>query len=398
MRIGLDALPLTSPKTGVGHYTWEIAVELARLQAATQFELVYPTTSPPVTLPEGETLPANLKIDRVSVGPLGRHWWSVGLPRYIRRRGIDLFHGTNYDVPLRRRCPTVLTIHDLSPLLHPETHTRRSVKRARRRLPMMVRLADAIITPTEAVRSEVAQYLDGTEDKIFAIPEAARATFQPVDFASTESVRQRLGIGDEFLLAVGTIEPRKNLEVLIAAFEEIARARPAGRLQLVIAGGAGWLSGPVFEAFGRSPVRERILLTRYLHDDDLRALYSSCRAFVYPSIYEGFGLPPLEAMACGAPVVASAIPSLEETTGGAALLFDPLRPTALAERLIELLASEDARRTLAEAGQRRAVQFSWERAARETLGVYARAFRNFASRTPEYAEQRSIQPGPASGE
>ena len=398
MRIGLDALPLTAPKTGVGHYTWEIAVELARLRADTQFELVYPTTSPPVTLPEGAILPDNLKIDRVSVGPLGRHWWSVGLPRYIRRRGIDLFHGTNYDVPLRRRCATVLTIHDLSPLLHPETHTRRSVKRARRRLPMMVRLADAIITPTEVVRRELAEYVRGTQEKIFAIPEAARAIFQPVAFAATAGVRQRLGIGDEFLLAVGTIEPRKNLEVLITAFEEVVRARPGVGLQLVIAGGAGWLSGPLFEAFGRSPVRERILLTRYLHDDDLRALYSSCRAFVYPSIYEGFGLPPLEAMACGAPVVASAIPSLEETTRGAATLFDPHRPADLAKKLLELFASEDLRRKLSEAGQRRAAEFSWERAARETLDVYARAFRSFASRTSKPAEQRSIQPGPASGE
>lgn len=398
MHIGLDALPLTSPKTGVGHYTWEVAVELARLQAATQFELVYPTTSPPVTLAPGATLPPNLKIDRVAVGPLGRHWWSVGLPRYIRRRGIDLFHGTNYDVPLRRRCATVLTIHDLSPLLHPETHTRRSAKRARRRLPMMVRLADAIITPTEVVRRELAEYLKETQEKVFVVSEAARAIFQPVDFAATESVRRRLGIGAEFLLAVGTIEPRKNLEVLITAFEEVVRARPANGLQLVIAGGAGWLSGPLFEAFGRSPVRERILLTRYLHDHDLRALYSSCRAFVYPSIYEGFGLPPLEAMACGAPVVASAISSLKETTSGAAWLFEPRRPTDLAEKLLELLGSEDARRKLGEAGRCRAAQFSWERAARETLDVYARAFRNFAARTPKYAEQRSIQPGPATGE
>ena len=398
MRIGLDGLPLTSPKTGVGHYTWEVAVELARLEADHQFELVYPTTSPPLTLAEGATLPPNLKIHRVTVGPLGRHWWSVGLPHYIRRRGLDLFHGTNYDVPLRRRCATVLTIHDLSPLLHPETHTRRSVKRARRRLPMMVRLADAIITPTEVVRRELAEYLKGTQEKVFAVPEAARAIFQPVDFAATETVRRRLGIGDEFLLAVGTIEPRKNLEVLITAFEEVVRARPGVGLQLVIAGGAGWLSGPLFEAFGRSPVRERILLTRYLHDDDLRALYSSCRAFVYPSIYEGFGLPPLEAMACGAAVVASAIPSLKETTGGAAALFDPRRPTDLAARLLELLASEDARRKLSEAGQRRAAEFSWERVAHQTWDVYARALRNFASRTPKYAGPRSIQPGRASGE
>ncbi len=401
MRIGLDALPLTSPKTGVGHYTWEVAVAVARLQPATRFDLVYPTTSPPVTLPvtvaEGAEFPSNLKLDRVAVGPLGRHWWSIGLPRHIRSGAIDLFHGTNYDVPLRGRCATVLTIHDLSSLLHPETHTRRAVQRARRRLPLMVRTADAIITPTETVRRELSEYLKGTQEKIFAIPEAARAVFRPVDFGATETVRRRLGVGEQFLLAVGTIEPRKNLEVLISAFEEVLRARPASELQLVIAGGAGWLSGPLFEAFGKSPARDRILLTRYLQDDDLRALYSSCRAFVYPSIYEGFGLPPLEAMACGAPVIASAIPSLRETTGGAAWLFDPRRPPDLAEKLVQLLDDRDAARKLSEDGKRRAAQFSWERTARETMDVYAFALGNFKSHTRQTGAQQSIQPGRASG-
>jgi len=380
MRIGLDALPLTSPKTGVGHYTWEVAVGLALLQPATRFDLVYPTTSPPVTLADGAEFPSNLKLDRVPVGPMGRHWWSIGLPRHIRRSAIDLFHGTNFDVPLRRRCATVLTIHDLSPLLYPETHTRRSVKRARRRLPMMVRLADAIITPTETVRGELAEYLKGTQEKIFAIPEAARAIFQPVDFAATESVRRRLGIGDEFLLAVGTIEPRKNLEVLITAFEEVVRARPASGLQLVIAGAAGWLSGPLFEAFGKSPARERIILTRYLHDDDLRALYSSCRAFVYPSIYEGFGLPPLEAMACGAPVIASDIPALSETLDNAAHFFDPQSSQQLSKAIIQVTTNQDLRQRLMSAGLRQAREASWERTARLTLEVYEAAQKKFMRR------------------
>ena len=378
MHIGLDGLPLTVPKTGVGHYTFELARALASLEPASQFEIVYPSTYPSISLNEPSPgLPANLQLNRVRVGPLGRYWWSTGLPRYIRRSKLQLFHGTNYDVPLWRRSATVLTIHDLSQLLHSETHERRSVKRAKRRLPHMARIADAIITPTESVRRDVCEVLKVSSEKVFAIPEAARTCFRPLAFADTAGVRSRLGIGDDFLLTVGTLEPRKNLSVLVEAFAEVAGARPQSKTQLVIAGGHGWLSGPLFEAIAKSPVRDRIFLTDYLHDDDLQALYSSCRAFVYPSIHEGFGLPPLEAMACGAPVVASRIPALEETTGGTALLFDPKSVEELTRSILELLDNESARRELSTAGQRRAAEFSWEKTARLTWNVYEEALRRF---------------------
>jgi len=175
----------------------------------------------------------------------------------------------------------------------------------------------------------------------------------------------RLGIGDDFLLAVGTLEPRKNLAVLVSAFEELALAGSQDTIQLVIAGGRGWLSGPLFEAIEKSPARELIVLTDYLHDEDLRTLYSSCRAFIYPSIYEGFGLPLLEAMACGAPVIASRIAALEDTTGGAALLFDPGNVDELKQKVLEVLTDASARPQLSAIGQRRAAEFSWENTARD---------------------------------
>ena len=383
MRVGLDGLPLTALKTGVGHYTFELSCALARGEPSTTFEVIYPSTYPPTTLVESGkavSLPDNLKLERVRVGPLGRHWWSAGLPRYIRRGEVKLFHGTNYDVPLWRPCATVLTIHDLSHLLHPETHEKRSVKRGRRRLPVMARAADAIITPTESVRREVCEHLNAAAEKVFAIPEAARACFRPLALAETAAVRERLGVGDNFLFAVGTLEPRKNLSRLVNAFEEVMRARPEDNVQLVIAGGHGWLSGPLFDAIEKSPARDRIRLTDYLHDEDLRSLYASCIAFVYPSIYEGFGLPPLEAMACGAPVIASRTPALTETTAGAALLFDPLSVRELTEQILNLLDNEDgekARSALSAAGERRVAQFSWERTARLTWEVYKDALQRF---------------------
>lgn len=371
MHIGLDGLPLTAAKTGVGHYTYELARALASTDPTGQFEFVYPSNAKSVVaeLSSGP-FPSNLKLTRVQVGPLGSHWWSVGLPRYLRRNKLELFHGTNYDIPLWRRCATVLTIHDLSQLLHPETHEKRSVGRARRRLPYMARLADAIITPTQCVRADVCEVLKVSPEKVFTIPEAARDCFRPLDSAKCADVRRRFEIGEDFLLTVGTLEPRKNLSVLISAFEVLTRTGTQDHIQLVIAGGQGWLSTSLFETITKSPVRERIILTGYLDDDDLQALYSSCLAFIYPSIDEGFGLPPLEAMACGAPVMVSRIAALEETSGGAALMFDPKSPSRLAQKISELIANEDARRELSSAGQRHAARFSWEKTARKTLEVY----------------------------
>lgn len=382
MYIGIDGLPLTAAKTGVGHYTYELALALAGLAPSGQIEIVYPSTYPIIEPgePQSASLPPNLRFKRVAVGTLGKHWWSIGLPRYASRNKLELFHGTNYNIPLWRRCATVLTIHDLSQLLHAETHEKRSVWRARRRLPQMARVADVIITPTECVRNDVCRLLRVQPEKTFAIPEAARTCFRPMAFGETAGTRSRLGIGDDFLLSVGTLEPRKNLSVLVNAFAELTSARPQSGIQLVIAGGRGWLSGPLFDAIEKSPVRDRIVLTDYLHDDDLRALYSACRAFVYPSIHEGFGLPPLEAMACGAPVLASRIPALEETTGGAALLFDPKSIDELTTRILEVLDNESGRRELSAAGQRRAAEFNWQKTAQATLSVYEEALRKFRLR------------------
>jgi glycosyltransferase involved in cell wall biosynthesis len=375
MRIGIDGIPLTAPKTGVGHYTFELACALAQVAMDSNFEVVYPSNLPTVALTEEDSrsLPANLKIKQVRVGRVGRYWWSTGLPRYVRSSGIELFHGTNYEVPPWRQCATVLTIHDLSLLTHPETHEKRRVSRARRRLPLMARAANAIIVPSESVRGEVCQYLGLSAEKVFAVPEAARTCFRHMEPAETEEVRSRLGIGADFLLTVGTIEPRKNLSTLVRAFEEIARSRPLNKLQLVVAGSRGWLSEPLLEEVENSPCRHRIVLTEYLNDDSLRALYSSCTALVYPSIYEGFGLPPLEAMACGAPVITSRIPALEETTGGAALLVEPTNVQALAAAITDLLDNGQLKAELSSRGRSRAAEFTWERTARLTLDVYEKA-------------------------
>ena len=370
MRIGLDGIPLVEARTGVGHYTLELARGLAEASPADEFELIspFPFTS---LIADGSdrNLPANVRIVRAEVNALKKRWWTIGLPLFARQSALTLFHGTNYNVPLWHRCRTVVTIHDLSLFLYPETHEQHLVQRARRRLPTMARTADLIITPSESVRREVCEHLPVGPSKVVAVPEAPRHSFRPIPLEQTTECRRRLGIEDEFLLFVGTVEPRKNLLTLVQAFDEILRTTTL-RPQLVIAGKKGWLVDDLFSFIKRSGIDERILFTGYVSDEDLCALYSSCRVCVYPSLYEGFGLPPLEAMACGAPVITTRIPPIIETVGQAARLVAPKDVRALAQTIVELLGDADARQHLSSAGLERAAEFTWERTARATLEIY----------------------------
>ena len=373
MRIGLDGIPLSRVKTGVGHYTFELAHALAVESPSDYFELVSPLPYQPAirSLRELEH-PPNLEVVDAAASGLSRHWWTIGLPAYIRKHPLALFHGTNYDIPLFGACRTVLTIHDLASHLYPETLQTRSVRRARYRLPIMARRATMSVTPTSAVRLEVCERWRIKPEKVVAIHHAPRSCFRPLPPSQTIETRSRLGVDDDFLLFVGTIEPRKNLLTLIRAFENVLK-KTSLRPQLVIAGQQGWLTDELFGYVKGRDFGDRLRWTGYVSDEDLSALYSSCRAFIYPSIYEGFGFPPLEAMACGAPVISSRIPSITEVLGDAARLVDPTDIHALGESIIELWENPDERRRLSEAGQARAAEFSWQRTARLTRGVYEAA-------------------------
>jgi glycosyltransferase involved in cell wall biosynthesis len=373
MRIGLDGLPLTKLKTGVGHYTFELARALALAAPEDEFQLISPSSYPLSSNNLHEQGgPSNLQAVQAEVNSVSRHWWTIGLPSYIRQNPLALFHGTNYDVPLFVSCPTVLTIHDLVSFIHPETLLPRSVRRARYRLPIMARRATMIVTPTNTVRLEVCQRLRIKPEKVVVVHEAPRSCFRPLPPNQTLETTRRLGIDDDFLLFVGTIEPRKNLLTLIRSFENVLR-NTTSRRQLVIAGEQGWLTDELFDYVKVRDFGDRVRWTGYVSDDDLCALYSACRAFIYPSIYEGFGLPPLEAMACGAPVISSSIPGISEVLADAALLVVPTDAEALTRSIIDIWENRDERRRLSEAGKARAAEFSWERTARLTREVYEAA-------------------------
>jgi glycosyltransferase involved in cell wall biosynthesis len=342
MRIALDGMPLAAPLTGVGHYTAELARNLAVVAPSDSFTFIEPR------------------------GLLKKRWWSLGLPLHLLRNSFDLFHGTNYEIPLWSRRPTVLTIHDLSLLKHSEVHEERLVQRARWRLPLMAKSASRIITPSNSVKTEVCEAFAVDPDKVAVTPEAPRSAFKR---RKDPELLKRLGIDDDFILFVGTIEPRKNLRRLVDAYDEVLRTTSLSP-KLVIAGGQGWLMDDFAASIKQKGLEQRVCLTGYLQDEDLCTLYSSCAVFVYPSLYEGFGLPPLEAMACGAPVITSRIPSLMETVGSAARLVDPNDTGDLARALIEMLSHDHVRQHYAELASNHVKKFSWEQTALKTLAVY----------------------------
>ena len=362
-------MSLAQPRTGVGTYTYELARALAYDAPQDEFELVSPLPFEPSVL--AGIQPANLRCIYSKPNVLQRRWWTIGLPSYVRNHPFELFHGTNYEVPLRAPCPTVVTIHDLSLLLHSSTHEARAVRRARLLLPLMARRAKLIVTPSELIKNQVCEHLRIPPKKVFAVPLAPRANFKPMPLAQTVETRRRLNVEDKFLLFVGTIEPRKNLSMLVHALEEVLRTTEL-RPQLVVAGKVGWKVDNVLAELRGSPGSDRVRLIGFVSDNDLRALYSSCRAFVYPSLYEGFGLPPLEAMACGAPVVSSLVPSIKESV---ARVISATDSKSLAKAMIELLTDEQLRQSLSIRGLEHAQEFSWQRTAQLTREVYAQALR-----------------------
>jgi glycosyltransferase involved in cell wall biosynthesis len=342
MNIALDGMPLASPLTGVGHYTAELARNLAVVAPSDSFTFISPG------------------------GLLKRRWWSLGLPLHLLRNPFDLFHGTNYEIPFWSRRPTVVTIHDLSLMLLSGVHREEHIGRSRWRLPWMAKRASRIITPSNSIKKELCEAFGIQPDKVAVTPEAPRPVFKRRE---DPELLRRLGIQGDFILFVGTIEPRKNLRRLIEAFDQMLRNTSMSP-RLVIAGGQGWMMDDFNSFINEKGLADRVCLTGYLQDEDLCALYSTCTAFIYPSLYEGFGLPPLEAMACGAPVITSRTPALMETAGNAARLVDPKDVDDIARAMTEFLSNKNAREHYADLGKVHVKKFSWEQTALKTLEVY----------------------------
>lgn len=351
--IALDVTPLAASPGGVARYTLELASALAERFPEDEFWLL---SDQPVAIP-------NLALRNLLAGERARtlatrRWWLWGLQREMMRRGVDLFHGTDFAVPYLPLRPSVMTIHDLSPWLDPAWQP--DAGRVRRRTAWLLRmgLATMVITPTEAIRQAAIQRFGLVPDRVAAVHLAASPHFRPVALATSQP---------PYVLFVGTLEPRKNIPVLIDAWREVRRTR---QIDLVLAGRAR----ADFPALHPEP---GLKVLGAVPEVDLPRLYSGALAVVYPSLYEGFGLPVLEAMQCGALVITSRDPAIMEVAGGGAIHLDSGDTRGLAA-FLSAVADDPARfAPLREQALARAAQFSWRNTAERTREVYDEARRRF---------------------
>ena len=350
MRVAIDATPLTLSSGGLRRYTIELSVALARGFPEDEFFLV---SDQPFETPD--TAPPNLRRGGGPRHPAESRWWLWGLDRELERLGAGMFHGTDFAVPYVSRRPSVLTLHDLSPWMDRAWHA--AADRVRKRTPLLIGfgLATMIVTPSEAVRKQAIDRFRIHPDRIRAVPHAAAACFRPVAGPPAPP----------YFLYVGTLEPRKNIPGLIAAWREVRRYHA---VDLVLAGRRR-------DDFMQLSPEPGLQMIGEVSDERLAQLFSGTLAFVYPSFYEGFGLPVLEAMQCGACVIASRDPAISEIAAGAAI--EAGTHTELLRAMLDVAAHPGRAENCRARALERAKEYSWERTARLTREVYEQAFRKF---------------------
>lgn len=382
-RITLDYTPAIHQTAGIARLTRELVRALLALEPAHQFSLFVmgrPAPSVPITnLMNTRHLP--LRVSRWTDRWLYRLWFRAHLavPVQVFAGGCDLYHATDFVLPpLRAGTRSLLTVHDLSFERDPDSAPPRLIPFLRRVVPDSVRRATHVIADSEATARDLEALYGTPMKKISVIHSGADRRFIPYQDTlymqrRRAYVLRRYGIGDKpFVLTVGTLQRRKNHLRLVQAFAQVCHRGCYPDIRLVIAGGKGWLYDEVIKSINQLGLRERVVFTGYVEDNDLPHLYRAATVFAFPSLYEGFGLPPLEAMASGVPVVASNVSSMPEVVGDAGALVDPLDVQALAEALERALCDEVWRAQSIVRGLDRAAHFTWQRAAEQLLGVYQR--------------------------
>ncbi len=369
VKISLDVQSAVGHRAGVGRYTAHLAGQLAAAAPEDLLRLTYFDFQR-----HGEPFPA----DGVEWNPVrwcpGRLaqglWKTLGAPAYDRFSGpADVFHFPNFIIPPLRRGRTVVTIHDMAFRRYPETVEDRNRQFLEAHIGNTARRADAVITVSAFSASEISHLLTIPPERISVVYHGISEAFRPLPPEDCRPALAALGIDRPYLLCVGTIEPRKNIPFLIELYERLRRFDGL----LVLAGGAGWKHDPIFERIRQSPRAADIRWVRYVDDRQLPALYCGAELLIQPSHYEGFGFPPLEAMACGTPVLSSAGGSLAEVLDNAAVVLDTFDQDRWVESAERLLQDHALRADMTTRGQQHAAGFTWERAARETAAVYRKA-------------------------
>jgi len=371
MRVCLDISAALGQGAGIGRYTRELALALHALPGGPELVLFHNRQPGRIPRRLGD-------LPRFKV-PCGDRTWRILALSGLRVPGMrragyhfDLFHGPDTLAPsLPQR--KIITIHDLSPLVYPQHHTLLHRSYVRWSLPRLVKRASAVIAVSNATKHDLVERLGLAPGKIHVVPNGVdHKHFHPLNKEEAGAVAESLGVTPPYILSLGTLEPRKNLSALFEAYARLGLGAP----QMVLAGAKGWGRDSVFDLARRLDIAGRVRFTGHVPDRALPALYAGAELFVYPSLYEGFGLPVLEALACGVPTIAGRTSSLPEVAGDAALLVDPPDAERLAQAIKGLLENPELRSDLRVRSLRRAARFSWERTAGETMAVYQSVLSN----------------------
>jgi len=372
MRICIDVSAAVHERAGLGRYTSELVAALLALDHNADYVMFYNN-------PASATIPPPLtSLPRLTTSLAIKPWRMAVLLSHMAGRsqdslfpGIDLFHATDHLLPRLYCVKSVFTLHDLVFQVYPETHKSLNRWFLRLMIPRFLRAADAIIAISQWTKSDAVRLYGIPEEKITVIYEGVHPRFHRLHQTEIAAARQKYRLPQHAILYVGTIEPRKNLITLLDAYVQMLRQHAvADDTKLVIVGRKGWLYEPFFRRLHELGLEGQVIFPGFVADKDLPAIYAAADVFVFPSLYEGFGLPVLEAMACGAPVVCSNSSSLPEVAGDAALQFAPTDVASLAAALQRILSDGELRRRLVAAGVQRAQHFTWEETARQTLQVY----------------------------
>jgi glycosyltransferase involved in cell wall biosynthesis len=373
LKIGIDYTAALKQSGGIGRYTRGLITTLAQLDQRHHYILMATPDAPAGDLQFFHSYP-NFAQKRY---PLPERWMTIGWHRFYLplpvewfTGAVDLFHSPNFILPPVRRARTLLTVHDLSFIRHPQGATPALRRWLEQVVPRSLARADHVLADSESTCQDLIDIFGFAPEKITVVGAGVEPRFQPVtEPGLLDRLKARYRLPERFILGLGTLEPRKNFEGLIRAYSQ-SPVRESHHL--VIAGGKGWLYDGIFATAQASPVASRIHLIGFVADDDLPALYSLADIFAYPSHYEGFGIPVIEAMACGTPVVCANNSSLPEVAGQAALQVTATDLPALAEALDRLATDQALRQQAIQEGFRQARQFEWPAAARRLLAVYER--------------------------
>jgi glycosyltransferase involved in cell wall biosynthesis len=375
LRVVLDAGPAVHQRAGLARYAERLASALwQHFRDALDLTLVYNSHS-------GRRLPASLGSIPALTLPLGQHRWRLGaLTCQLLRASLvegrlpagDVYHATEHLLPWMAR-PSVMTVHDLIFERYPQHHTRANRAFLRVAMPLFVRRADAIIAVSQHTRRDLLEVYATPPQKVYVVEEGIDERFRPAGEADIRRVKERYSIRRPYLLMVGTLEPRKNH---VLAFRALAQLKAEGWSHCLVAvGGGGWLFDAVQRQVESLQLSDDVIFAGHVADADLPALYSGADCFLMPSLYEGFGIPVLEAMACGAPVVCSKVSSLPEVAGEAARFIEPLTAEGLADAVRQVLSHPKMADKMLSYGMRQAGRYRWQRAADETVQVYRAAAR-----------------------